>query len=228
MNRTPLNRRSRTPKCKTCKTKFEPKHLYDFFCSDNCLSEFAKKAAEKARKARERAVKKAEKESKAELKALKEKNKSHGEWEQHLEDKTREIVRLLDKGWDCISCGRPKSNFPFHASHRHAVGGNNSIRYNLFNQFLSCSQCNVHRSGNPDGYDAGLKSTFGEKILEYVKFTIVRENPIVKLSIPEIKEKIEICNQIIRELKAADKFFTAEERIEYRREYNNRIGIYKQ
>lgn len=208
-------------KAKGCRNRFKPTNNYQKWCSDECREVVAKMVYEDT-------LKRIEKKNKAEIKALKDKNKTHGEWEEHLEGKTREIVRLIDKGWDCISCGRPKSSFPFHASHRHAKGGNNSIRYHLFNQFLSCSQCNTHKSGNPDGYDEGLKHTFGEEILEYVKYTIVRENPLIKLSIPELKEKIEIANEIIRELKAADTVFTAQERIELRKEYNKRLNIYKE
>lgn len=225
MRRTPLNRRSKTPKCKECKQKFTPLGS-ELFCSDGCRDSFTQKAIAKANKNREKAIKKAQAESKREIKAMAEKAKTHGEWEEHLEGITREITRLIDKGWNCISCTRPVGGYPFHASHYHSVGANNSLRYNLFNQFLSCSQCNTHLSGNITGYDEGLLSLFGAEIQQYVKFEIVRTYPLIKLSIEEIKEKIKAANAVRNELKKADSVYSKEERISLRRKYNEQIGIY--
>jgi endogenous inhibitor of DNA gyrase (YacG/DUF329 family) len=215
-------------KCKICKNKFTIPTDKPFaeFCSEECKEAAFVKAMDKYKANQERAIKKAVRQAKAEVKEMALKNKSHGEWENNLETVVREIVRLIDKSWPCIACTRPVGGFPFHASHRHSVGSNNSIRYHLFNIFNCCNQCNTHFNGNYDGYDAGVKATFGEDMLENILYTIVRENPFVKMSIPVLQEKIVICKEIVKELKAADTVFSVTQRIELREEYQKRIGIY--
>ncbi len=227
-----------TRKCRDCKTKFDipSENPFAEFCSDRCRQSFTEKAIAKARSNQERNRKKLVKEasdrSRHEIKRLKEKGLTHGDYENMLQKEINTIVRLIDYGANCISCNRPISTVGYkmtgkpQASHRHSVGSNNSIRFMLFNNFVGCYRCNVQYAGNPDGYDKGLEATFGKEVAEYVKYEIVRLYPIIKLSIPELKDKIAAAKEIVKELKSVGNTYSVQDRLELRREYDVRIGIY--
>ena len=157
-------------------------------------------------------------------KEVKEKHKTHGDYESLLQDNINLIVRLIDYGHPCISHdGMCKKE---NAGHYHAIGGNNSIRFHLFNNWKQCEHCNSYQSSNRSGYDKGLKALFGFDFWLYVNEGIVRDYPYIKLSIPELKEKIAIARQIIKELESDKQVYSVQERIDLRRRYNERIGVY--
>jgi len=158
------------------------------------------------------------------IKRLKEKNITHGDYEGMLQTEINTIVRLIDKGHVCMSHG--KHGKKINAGHYHSIGSNNSLRFNLENIWLQCESCNGYKGSNRSGYDKGLVETYGQTYFLRINQDIVREYPLVKMSIPELKEKIVIAREIVKELKAADNIFSTDERIEYRKFYNKQIGIY--
>lgn len=179
------------------------------------------KKIEKARAAEE---KKKRQEWAIEKRAMKERRKSHADHQNDLQKLINTIARLIDADLPCISCtyhGR------MQGGHRISVGANSTIRFHLHNIHGQCYQCNVPKSGNPDGYDAGLIRIYGEEYQQLVRYQIGQENPHIKLSIPELIEKKEVVSNIIKELKMADRVYTMEERVELRNQFNERIGIYK-
>ncbi len=153
--------------------------------------------------------------------------KTYSDWKSDLEDLMREIVRLIDKGNDCISCGAKTTKInPAQAGHRWAKGSYDTIRFHLLNMWVQGSCCNKHKSGNLDGYDDAILRIYGRGVLDYIKYDL-RQIQALKLSIPEIKEKIEIAKQIIKELKAVNlENLGYKVRLELRKEYNSRLGIY--
>lgn len=164
------------------------------------------------------------------IKETREKLRTHSYYENLLQIQINTIVRLLDTGTLCISCnaqiseqGHDQTGKP-QASHRHSVGSNNSIRFNLHNNHRSCYRCNSMMSGNIDGYDKGLKERYGEEYLEYVKYGIVRDYQFIKMSKDELLEKIKICRQIIKTYEPV--LLTPEQRISERKRLNELIGIY--
>lgn len=151
--------------------------------------------------------------------------KSHKDWQKELQPEINTIARLIDKEYPCMMCGNPNMK-RVNGCHYHAVGANNSIRFNLLNVWAGCHKCNSEDGGNLNGYDKELINTFGRDFWEYIKFGLVNEYPFIKLTIPELREKIALCRMIIRELKKEDKVYILGARIEKRREINKRIGIY--
>ena len=215
------------PKCKNknCGKLFKAKFSsFDKCCSDVCLTEYrvqyAMKAAEKYRKDRE---KERTREWAIEKKERSEKIKTHGEYECDLEDEVRAICRLIDAQQPCIACSKFGK---MAAGHRFSKGHNNTLRYSLSNLHLCCFQCNDSKSGNLDGYDEGLRRIYGKEYWEHVYFDLKRTYPIVKLSIPEIKEKIVIAKQIVKELKKIDAVYPPAMRLALRKKYDERLGIY--
>jgi len=165
------------------------------------------------------------------IKRLKEKGMSHSDYENLLQVEINKIVRLIDRGVNCISCFRPISQVGYkatgkpQASHRFSVGSNNSLRFSLLINHCACYRCNVMLSGNPDGYDEGLRTMYGQEYFELVHDQ-KRLYPIVKLPSDDLKDKIGIAREIVKELKSVELVFSAAERIEYRKFYNKQIGIY--
>lgn len=206
-------------RCKYCKEKFTPRFssLQPTCEKPSCILQHKKTVDEKK--------------SKAEIKKMKEGLLTHSDYENLLQQCVNKIVRLIDFGQPCISCNRPVSTEGYsmsgkpQASHRFSVGSNNSLRFNLMINFLSCYRCNVRLSGNPDGYDEGLKNVFGNDIYEEVHYQ-KQLYPSVKKSIPELKVCLSRAKDIIKELEKDKKVRTPRERVELRHKFNKQIGIY--
>jgi hypothetical protein len=203
-------RKLKDKKCKICGKSFVPFNSLTKVCGVECSIEYGRKKAW-------------EKEKKERIEKL----KTHSEREKELEPVINEIVLLIDKGLNCISCGAKVSyDNRANAGHRFAVGGNNTLRFNLHNIFSQNVCCNKWKNGNPDGYDEGLISMYGKDYYEYVKFELKRLYPQVKLTAIELMEKRAIAMKIRNELKKADKVYSPSERIELRNKINEQIGIY--
>jgi hypothetical protein len=188
-------------------------------CSAVCAIQYAKDNP--------KLVKKVERDSfNSWKKEVKEKHRTHGSYENELQPLINKIVRLIDYGNPCISCYRPIAHKKHDAGHYHSVQSNNSIRFNLLQEFSQCTQCNDNKGSNRSGYDKGLKETFGFDFWLYVNEGIVRDYPFVKLSIPELKEAIQIAKQVVKELESDKTTRTAEERLSERKKINQLIGIY--
>jgi hypothetical protein len=201
------------PKCRICKTKFTPTRALQPTCSDNnCMYQFAVEHAKKV----------AERNKKAEKKVLKEKVKTLSDFLKELQTNINAIVRLIDKGCGCI-CTDSK-NGKKNAGHYRSVQSHPSIRFHLDNIHLQSEHSNTYRSGDTLRYQAGLKKVYGEDYFEYVN-SLSLIQPI-KLNKDELKEKISITKEIIKELKANDLTYDVKERIELRKKYNEKLGIY--
>jgi hypothetical protein len=140
-----------------------------------------------------------------------------------LEKEINAIVRLIDKGSGCISCGGHTTP---QAGHYHTVQSNGSIRYNLHNLHLQDYNCNCSKSGNIHQYDLGLMNRYGKDYWEYVKFEIVKEYPLIKLTESQYINAIKIARTIKQEL-TCESTYTAKDRMLLRNKINKQIGIYK-
>ena len=150
-------------KCKQCQMIYQPTKPLQQVCSYEC-------AIAKAKAERE---KKEAKEWNKRKKEQKEKLKTLTDWKKDLEREINAIVKLIDKGQTCISCGGSGKE---QAGHYHSVGSNDSIRFNLDNIYGQCIHCNMHLSGNIIGYDLGLIEVYGKEYWNYVKFDLVKFN----------------------------------------------------
>lgn len=201
-------------KCLNCKEKFIPVNQTNTVCSTKCAIEYSK-AAQKKKK---------ENEWKKEKAVLKDKLKTKSDYEKELQKEINTIVRLIDKGFVCISTKKPL-NDKYDAGHFYSVGSNPTIRFNLFNIYAQSVYANQYLSGDQINFLDGLRHYYGNEHAEYV-LRLKSEFKVLKLSIEEIKEKISISRSIVKWLKLQDRVFTTDERLELRIRFNYELGIY--
>lgn len=201
-------------RCKNCKTKFEPKKFLQKYClkTDDCITAFLSYAKEV--KAKQQRAK--DKKTRESLKTL-------SEWQKDLEQEINKIARLIDKGSGCISCGGHTTPAGGHYA---SVKANGSIRFNLDNIHLQDFSCNNWKSANIINYDLGLIERYGKEYWEYVKFELPQKYPILKLKAFEYKSIIAEARKIVRELEKLDLQYTPKIRLELRKKYNERLGMY--
>lgn len=206
--------------CKNCSNKFEQKHSFQVWCSPDCGYELSVKK-----------VKKKEKEEKTAhwkwKRAGLEKIKKPGKRKAELQDEINHIARLIDKGHSCISSGVEK--YVANGGHFYSVGSFPALRYNLLNIFAQSVHDNKERGGNELMYMDRLKEIFGMEVFEEIE-SLKRRYKILKLSVPDLKEKLAIARRIVRELEKKTKDievpFNTEERISMRHFYNSVLNIY--
>ena len=199
-------KQSKLPICKNCGKEYIKYRTTDKACSIPCAIELGKKKVWEKEK-----------------KAIKEKSRTRTEWLNLLQVCTNELIRRIDYGHCCISCG---GNGKPQSGHYHSTQANPTLRFHLFNIWLQDYRCNVELSANIIGYNKGLRETFGNDFQTYIEVDLVNEHKILKLTENDIKEAIKVIKEILREL-PKDTKYTNEGRIQLRKIYQERIGLYK-
>ena len=204
-------------RCKSCKEKFEVKYFNQKFCmeKDECIQDFLSVTVEKKKK--EEAKK-----WRAKKLILKESIKTLSEYKNDLQKEINTIIRLIDKGWACIATG--SSEGKMNAGHYLSVGSSDTTRFHLENIWLQSEHSNSWKAGDTIRYQEGIEMLYGKDYLDYL--TGLKNYPLIKLGKEDIKEKISIARNIVRELKKVDKQYSLEERVELRKRFNKEIGIY--
>jgi len=162
------------------------------------------------------------KNNREEIKQQKENLKTISAFRNDLQKEINSIVRLIDNGHACIATN--KFFGKMNAGHYISVGSNGTIRYHLENIWLQSEHSNNWKAGDTIRYQKGIRKLFGRDYLEYLDS--LQSIAPIKLTIPEIKEKISICRGIIKWLKLQDRIFSTEERLSLRLRFNKEIGIY--
>ena len=197
--------------CKECGELFEPVRKIQPTCSLKCAIALAKK------KVKDKQVKEFKKWSKE----TKENLRTHSELLNLLQVVINKIVRTIDFGQPCISCGK---NGKRQAGHYHSIGANSALRFHLDNIHIQDYRCNVELSGNIIGYNRGLINTYGEDYKVYVERDLLNIQEL-KLQKHEIVDLIKKAKEILKELPEFE-VYTASERILERKRINNLLGIY--
>jgi hypothetical protein len=207
--------------CEICKTKFLPSTSFVKWCSPACGYELAKRKLEKKKKEELKEWNKYKKSKEEKLKTL-------SDFKADLEDEVNHIVRLIDKGHECISSGA--KFYQVNAGHMYSVGAFPALRFHLLNIYNQSVHDNMHKGGNGVIYKERVKEVFGLEISEEIE-SLKRIYKELHMSIPEAKEAIKTARKIKRELiketSDLEKPFTTEQRIERRRYYNQVLNIYK-
>lgn len=183
------------PRCKNCKDKFTAKFFLQKYCmeKDECIKAFTDN--HKATKEKTDA-----KEWSKEKKERKEALMSHSEWLKLLQVTFNTFIRTRDAKEPCISCGTTKQNIKYDAGHFFSVGAFPAVRFDEDNVWRQCSNnCNIHLSANIVNYRPRLIEKVGIERFEALEYRARNTN--LKLSIPEIKEKIKYYKQKIKQLK---------------------------
>lgn len=202
-------------KCKKCGKQFTQFNSLNRVCSISCAIELGKL----------KPVKVNEKRVKAQLKSeAKEKLLTIADYQRLLQKEINQICRHLDRNSVCISSLK-KLNPKFDAGHRFSIGAYANLRFNLHNIHAQSVHENQYKSGNPDGYDYGLKHLYGQDYLDFVHS--LKKEPILKIKKFEVIELIKRARIIKRGILKIDKEFTSDERIQFRNAINTHLGIYK-
>lgn len=208
-------------RCKNCKEKFEPKVFLQKYCKEiDCQTAKAMFLLEKKKK-----------QDKKDWDIEKQRIKDKNGWSTKkppknvLQDEINKLSRMIDNHFKlpCISCGNT-NDVKYDGGHRISVSADISIRYNLHNIRKQCSKnCNVSLSGNPDGYDEGLKKRHGLKYKNYVKYELRKIYSYMDLGSIDYPKKIKLVRKLIRDFET----FHLTNSISARIMFNNLIGIYK-
>ena len=168
--------------------------------------------------------KKKEKWNKEKIK-LKSELETKSELERKLQKEINLIVRLLDKGHECISSGRELGK-SYDAGHLYTTKAQPTIRFHLFNIFAQSVHDNQHKSGNELEYFLRLEEVFSKEFQDFV-LTLKQIQPL-HLSKDDLREITSNARSIVKWLKLQDRTYTREERIQLRSDFNTRLGIYDQ
>jgi hypothetical protein len=206
-------------KCKICKESFMPTKPLQQVCDYKCSIEYSKIHLQKVKMTE---ANQKRKENKAKLKELE--NLSY--WKKILQAQVNLIVRLIDKGCNCISSNRPYKDTD-ECGHFASRGSNPALQFNLFNMYSQSVHDNQHLSGNLLEYREML-----EKLNIYdLYLEQKRKYPTLKITKEEIKEAIQNSKSVILELKMKNQEEllprTTEKRVELRLKYQKRLNIYK-
>lgn len=201
-------------KCKICKEIFTPVQFAQSVCNYKCAIIHSNNL-KKQKEQREWKVNKA---------ILKDNIKTLSDYAKDLQKEVNTIVRLIDKGTQCISTLKPL-NDKYDAGHFYSVGSNPALRFNLDNIHAQSVYANQYLSGDQINYINGLSEVYGIEYKEYV-INIKRQYNLIKLTKDNYTEKITIARGLIKWLKLQDKKYSVKERIELRKKINNSLGIY--
>jgi len=152
------------PRCKSCKTKFEPKFFLQKFClgTEQCKVDATMFGIAEVKK-------KSERDWQKEKKVLKEKLKTHKDYLKELQIVFNTYIRLRDINKGCISCGRSLVGVKFDAGHFYSVGGNPALRFNENNVHGQCVHCNRDKHGNLLEYAERLPERIGQIRFDVLK-----------------------------------------------------------
>lgn len=179
-------------KCKNCGEKFEPRfNSLERYCwASECKTIDALQKLEKLKKTNNRLQQKKRNEIKEQLKTA-------SQWKKDLQVVFNTFIRLRDAGKNCISCNK-KLIGKFDAGHFYNVGNYPGLRFNEFNVWGQCVECNQFQGGRVHEYRLNLIERIGEtKVNELTE----NRHKSQKLSIPEIKELIKHYKGLISEMK---------------------------
>ena len=182
----------------------------------NCTIEFARKVVTEQRAKKQR----------LERKEMKEGIKTSKDYRNELQRKINALVRSIDEGCKCISCGQVKDTFD--AGHMKSSGAHRTVTFHLLNIWAQCRACNSYHDSKYQYVD-GLTELVGQDLFDVIVYLPLQYKEL-KLDIEQIKEaskNVTECMKFVKSYKS-DKIIPLlpGERIELRKVCNNLIGIY--
>jgi hypothetical protein len=188
---------------------------------EDCRDEAIRVALETSRKNKEKKEKDKWNEEK---KVILDKLKTMGDYEKDLQTEINKMIRLIDGGLRCISCGNMKKH---QAGHYHSRSKNTTIRFNLHNLHIQDFYCNVELSANITGYNLGLINWYGKEYQDYVEYKLPLEFPLLKWTKNDLILWTAQARTYVKELEKLEKPLSVDDRLFWRNYYNDKLGIYK-
>ena len=207
-------------KCKICKESFDPEKPLQLVCKKiECAIEYGRIHLKRTKI-------ETTKKQRLERKEMKEGIKSSKDYRNELQRKINALVRSIDEGCKCISCGQVKDSFD--AGHMKSSGAHRTITFHLLNIWGQCRACNSYRDSKYQYID-GLIELVGEDLFDVI-VSLPLQYKESKLDIEQLKEaskNVTECMKFVKEYKSDKQVpLSSNERIQLRKVCNNLIGIY--
>lgn len=145
--------KNKEPTCKRCKKPFIRYNTIQRLCVE-C-------AIKKVREGKDKAHRK-------DLREGRERLKTKSDWLREAQSAFNKYIRIRDREWPCISCGRDHGG-QYHAGHYRTAGSSPELRFSELNCHKQCAPCNNHKSGNIVEYRINLISRIGVDALEWLE-----------------------------------------------------------
>jgi hypothetical protein len=158
-------------RCVNCKEYFFVDEMLHnnagWFCSVDCVAEYAANKVDKEKKKAHKAEKAAKRASKNE----KEKElMTRTQWYAKLQRIVNQYVRWRDRDEPCCTCGTTNQNIKYDAGHFIAQKIADPRRFELTNIHKQCSvKCNVYGAGKRKEYRDFIISKYGQDHLEWLE-----------------------------------------------------------
>ena len=183
-----LPKAAKKRKCAGCKEYKIPAGCTSViaWCSEECLKTISKTLAIKAKKT------KASIERKQFTERKKAFNTSSLKWQiKQTQVAFNKMIRLLDQGKPCISCGKLVCGTEMHCGHFKSVAARPALRFDPRNAYLQGSDCNKGAARHAlneitvsQAYEITLRRLYGTKLVDYLNGF----HPVKKYSIQELIE----------------------------------------
>ena len=205
--------------CKICKNKFDPEKPLQMVCKKiECAIEYGRIHLKRTKI-------ESDKKKRLERKELKECIKTSKDYRNELQRKINALVRSIDEGCKCISCGQVK---PLDAGHFKASGAHRTITFHLLNIWGQCRSCNSYRDSKYQYFD-GLIELVRQDLFDVI-VNLPLQYKELKLDIEQLKQaskNVTECMKFVKSYKSDKQLpLSPSERIELRKVCNNLIGIY--
>ena len=196
--------------CKVCAKPFEPKRPLQQTCSIACAYESVLRSKAKAQ-AKNNAI-------------LEEARETTSDLRHKLQTEINKLIRAIDYGQPCISCGVLKQHMEAGHYHHKSKNSASECTFHLWNLSAQCKYCNRFQNGNLSKYGQSIERIYGEEI-----YNLLHDLPIMyrglNWSKDELKEFIRVA-KLINKSMPKQEVYTTEKRIELRAKFNNQLKIY--
>jgi hypothetical protein len=196
--------------CKVCQKPFEPKRPLQQTCSVACAYESVLRSKAKAQ-AKNNAI-------------LEEARETTSDLRHKLQTEINKLIRAIDYGQPCISCGVLKQHMEAGHYHHKSKNSASECTFHLWNLSAQCKYCNRFQNGNLSKYGQSIERIYGEEI-----YNLLHDLPIMYRGLnwgkDELKEFIRVA-KLINKSMPKQEVYSTEKRIELRKTINNQLNIY--
>jgi hypothetical protein len=196
--------------CKVCQKPFEPKRPLQQTCSVACAYKSVLRSKAKAQ-AKNNAI-------------LEEARETTSDLRHKLQTEINKLIRAIDYGQPCISCGVLKQHMEAGHYHHKSKNSASECTFHLWNEHSQCKYCNRFQNGNLSKYGQGIERIYGEEI-----YNLLHDLPTMyrglNWSKDELKEFIRVA-KLINKSMPKQEVYSTEKRIELRSKFNNQLKIY--
>ena len=141
-----------------------------------------------------------------------------------LQELVNKIVRTIDFGQPCISCGEIKTHYEAGHYWHKSKNSASECTFHLWNLHSQCKFCNRSQHGNLGNYSKGVLKTYGKDTFDFLLNLPEMYRDLV-WDKEELKEAIRQAKLVLKSL-PKEKIYSVEQRIELRKQINNQLNIY--